>query len=138
MTLGHTPVINHPCSAVRHVLDLVGDKWSVFVVGTLGDGPKRFNELKRMVDGISQRMLTLPCADSNATVWSPVRFVRPCLLGSTTLSQTWEKPCSIPSLPWSNGPQSIAKQLSTPGSGSTREIIPLSSIKYLDKDSEVC
>lgn len=59
MTLGHTPVTNGSCSAIRHVLDLVGDKWSVFVVGTLGDGPQRFNELKRMVDGISQRMLTL-------------------------------------------------------------------------------
>jgi DNA-binding HxlR family transcriptional regulator len=59
MSLGHTPVTSNSCSAVRDVLDLVGDKWSVFVVGSLGDGPKRFNELKRIVNGISQRMLTL-------------------------------------------------------------------------------
>ncbi|HEV8550001.1 MAG TPA: helix-turn-helix domain-containing protein [Polyangiaceae bacterium] len=37
----------------------MGDKWSVYVVRLLGDGPKRFSELKRTIDGISQRMLTL-------------------------------------------------------------------------------
>jgi DNA-binding HxlR family transcriptional regulator len=47
------------CRAVASVLARVGDKWSVFVIMMLGDGPKRFNEIKRMVDGISQRMLTL-------------------------------------------------------------------------------
>jgi DNA-binding HxlR family transcriptional regulator len=41
------------------VLARVGDKWSVFVIMMLFDGPKRFNELKRLVGGISQRMLTL-------------------------------------------------------------------------------
>ena len=41
------------------VLSRVGDKWSVFVVSRLGDGPKRFNELRREIGGISQRMLTL-------------------------------------------------------------------------------
>jgi DNA-binding HxlR family transcriptional regulator len=47
------------CRAVASVLARVGDKWSVFVIMTLGDGPKRFNELKRHIGGISQRMLTL-------------------------------------------------------------------------------
>jgi DNA-binding HxlR family transcriptional regulator len=47
------------CLAVREVLNRVGDKWSVFIVGLLGDGPRRFSELRRMIDGISQRMLTL-------------------------------------------------------------------------------
>jgi DNA-binding HxlR family transcriptional regulator len=47
------------CRAVASVLARVGDKWSVFVIMTLGNGPKRFNELKRMIGGISQRMLTL-------------------------------------------------------------------------------
>ncbi len=41
------------------MLARVGDKWSVFVIMLLGDGPRRFNEIKRMVGGISQRMLTL-------------------------------------------------------------------------------
>ncbi len=41
------------------VLDRVGDKGSVLVVATLGAGPKRFNELRRAIASISQRMLTL-------------------------------------------------------------------------------
>src|SRR5690242_3954265 len=63
----HVPVLPLPpnahegsdCRAVASVLARVGDKWSVFVIMMLGDGPKRFNELKRLVGGISQRMLTL-------------------------------------------------------------------------------
>src|SRR5258706_2822820 len=47
------------CRAVREVLSRVGDKWTVLVVSTLGDGPKRFNELRRALGSISQRMLTL-------------------------------------------------------------------------------
>ena len=47
------------CRAVGSILARVGDKWSVFVIMLLGDGPRRFNEIKRMVGGISQRMLTL-------------------------------------------------------------------------------
>ena len=47
------------CRAVSEVLDRVGDKWSVLVVATLGEGPKRFNELRRAIASISQRMLTL-------------------------------------------------------------------------------
>jgi DNA-binding HxlR family transcriptional regulator len=47
------------CRGVASVLARVGDKWSVFVIMLLGDGPRRFNEIKRMVGGISQRMLTL-------------------------------------------------------------------------------
>jgi DNA-binding HxlR family transcriptional regulator len=44
---------------VNSVLARVGDKWSVLIIVLLGDGPKRFNEIKKLVDGISQRMLTL-------------------------------------------------------------------------------
>jgi DNA-binding HxlR family transcriptional regulator len=47
------------CRAVSSVLARVGDKWSVLIIVLLGDGPKRFNEIKRMIGGISQRMLTL-------------------------------------------------------------------------------
>lgn len=47
------------CLAVREVLNRVGDKWSVIIVGLLGNGPRRFSELRRMIEGISQRMLTL-------------------------------------------------------------------------------
>jgi DNA-binding HxlR family transcriptional regulator len=47
------------CLAVREVLSRVGDKWSIYIVGYLRDGPLRFNELRRSIEGISQRMLTL-------------------------------------------------------------------------------
>jgi len=47
------------CRAISEVLARVGDKWTVLVVSTLGDGPKRFNELRRALGSISQRMLTL-------------------------------------------------------------------------------
>jgi len=47
------------CRAVSDVLARVGDKWSVLVVTLLGQGPRRFNELRRAIGGISQRMLTL-------------------------------------------------------------------------------
>jgi DNA-binding HxlR family transcriptional regulator len=47
------------CRAISPVLSLVGDKWSVQIIVRLGDGPMRFNELKRVIGGISQRMLTL-------------------------------------------------------------------------------
>jgi DNA-binding HxlR family transcriptional regulator len=47
------------CRTVTEILSRVGDKWSVQVVVQMGEGPKRFNELRRSVTGISQRMLTL-------------------------------------------------------------------------------
>ncbi len=73
MEPGHTDVTAHTaeppeppgrhatarCRAVNGILARIGDKWSVLVVMSLADGALRFNELKRVVDGISQRMLTL-------------------------------------------------------------------------------
>jgi len=47
------------CVATREILDRIGDKWSLYIVAVLANGPRRFNELKRSIDGISQRMLTL-------------------------------------------------------------------------------
>jgi DNA-binding HxlR family transcriptional regulator len=43
---------------VRNVLDRVGDKWSVLIFCVLEDGPKRFNEIKRLIGDITQRVLT--------------------------------------------------------------------------------
>ncbi|MGI4745951.1 MAG: winged helix-turn-helix transcriptional regulator [Janthinobacterium lividum] len=73
MKPGHTDVTAHTaeplelpgryttarCSAANSILARIGDKWSVLVVMSLADDTYRFNELKRLVDGISQRMLTL-------------------------------------------------------------------------------
>lgn len=58
MSPGHKHV-SGKCPAVREVLNRVGDKWSVLVVALLGDSKKRFSELRRTIEGISQRMLTL-------------------------------------------------------------------------------
>jgi DNA-binding HxlR family transcriptional regulator len=44
---------------LRDLLDRLSDKWSLLVVELLGGGPRRFNDLRRQIDGISQRMLTL-------------------------------------------------------------------------------
>ena len=48
---------------VRGILDKVGDKWSMLIVMTLSDGPLRFNELKRRIPDISQKMLTQTLRD---------------------------------------------------------------------------
>ncbi|MFI0447691.1 winged helix-turn-helix transcriptional regulator [Actinomadura sp. 6N118] len=48
-----------PTCQLRDVLDRVGDKWSVLVMALLGHGSRRYSELQRGIDGISQRMLTL-------------------------------------------------------------------------------
>ena len=51
--------VAHSCRPVTDILSRVGDKWSVMIVMLLGPGPKRFNEIRRAINGISQRMLTL-------------------------------------------------------------------------------
>lgn len=55
-----------PCQAwpaesgfIREVLDRIGDKWTVLVISTLGDGPLRYSDLLANIPGISQRMLTV-------------------------------------------------------------------------------
>lgn len=61
MSDSHTdvPVVHHgSCRTVTEVLARVGDKWSMQVVMNLGEGSLRFNELRRSIAGISQRMLT--------------------------------------------------------------------------------
>ena len=48
-----------PECEVRTILDRIADKWSLLVICVLADGVHRFGELRREIDGISQRMLTL-------------------------------------------------------------------------------
>jgi DNA-binding HxlR family transcriptional regulator len=57
MKPGHTHV-TEDCRAVSEVLQRIGDKWSILVVGRLGFGPMRFSELRNVIGGISQKMLT--------------------------------------------------------------------------------
>ena len=50
---------NPVCRTISTLLSRIGDKWTVLVVQTLGQGSKRFNELRREIPSVSQRMLTL-------------------------------------------------------------------------------
>ncbi|KOU01085.1 HxlR family transcriptional regulator [Streptomyces sp. NRRL F-4711] len=79
--LGGLPPAASPGDACRTrvVLDIVGDKWSLLVVRNLRHGPRRFTELKRAVEGISQRMLTvtLRSLERNGIVTRTVHDVMP-------------------------------------------------------------
>ena len=57
MTPGHLSE-TEPCRKVSQILSRIGDKWSVLVVMSLGEGQKRFNELRRELGSISQKMLS--------------------------------------------------------------------------------
>ena len=73
--------------------------WSLLVIGLLGDGTRRFSELRRSIDGISQRMLTVTLRglERDGLV---TRTVHPTVPpGSTTLSRRWVGRCSIPPAP---------------------------------------
>ena len=50
---------NPVCRTISTLLSRIGDKWTVLVVTSLGGGSKRFNELRREIPSVSQRMLTL-------------------------------------------------------------------------------
>ena len=47
------------CGSMADILNRIGDKWSVMIVGHLTRKTMRFNELRHSIGGISQRMLTL-------------------------------------------------------------------------------
>jgi DNA-binding HxlR family transcriptional regulator len=46
------------CRNITPALARLGDKWTVLVIVALREAPRRFNQLKRDIDGISQQMLT--------------------------------------------------------------------------------
>jgi DNA-binding HxlR family transcriptional regulator len=53
-------IVDHVDSCLaREILDRIGDKWSVYVIDALATGTRRFSELRRDVEGVSQRMLTV-------------------------------------------------------------------------------
>ena len=57
-TQRHTADTDPTCE-LRNILDRIADKWSLLVIYVLADGVHRFTQLRREIDGISQRMLTL-------------------------------------------------------------------------------
>lgn len=58
MTKGNAVDLLSDCRRVTPVISRIGDKWTVLIIAALRSGPRRFNDIKRTVDGISQQMLT--------------------------------------------------------------------------------
>jgi DNA-binding HxlR family transcriptional regulator len=88
----------------REVLDIVGDKWSLLVVRHLSEGPRRFTELKRDTDGISQRMLTvtLRALERDGILTRTVRNVMPPHVSyALTPMGTTLRAAVLPLLEWS-------------------------------------
>ncbi|MEK8168784.1 winged helix-turn-helix transcriptional regulator [Streptomyces sp. M19] len=63
----------------RDLLDRIGDKWAVLVLGELArHGTSRFTHLRSRLAGVSEKISPRPCAPSNATVWCCERSTRRC------------------------------------------------------------
>ncbi|MBO8184080.1 winged helix-turn-helix transcriptional regulator [Streptomyces spirodelae] len=99
------PTRQHDPCRTREVLDIVGDKWSLLVVRTLQEGPRRFTELKRAIDGISQRMLTvtLRSLERDGILTRTVRNVMPPHVSYelTPMGRTLQE-ATAPLLEWSH------------------------------------
>ncbi|MCD8566710.1 MAG: helix-turn-helix transcriptional regulator [Alphaproteobacteria bacterium] len=86
------------CEGVRRILSRIGDKWSVLVVIILAEGSHRFSEIRRSIEGISQRMLTLTLRELERDGLI-TRTVEPCVppkvhYALTPLGQTLLGPVS--------------------------------------------
>lgn len=87
----------------RQVVNRIGDRWSLLVLSALGGGTLRFQELRRLVDGISQKMLTqtlrllerdgLVCRTVHASVPPKVEYeltpLGDSLTDTVTAIRTW-------------------------------------------------
>lgn len=58
-----TSISNSGICPVQETINLIGKKWSLIVIHTLTEGPKRFNELRRAVNGVSSKTLALTLSD---------------------------------------------------------------------------
>jgi len=59
VTVAPLEIQSSDCQKISQVLARVGEKWSILIIMMLSGGPRRFTQLKRSINGISQRMLTL-------------------------------------------------------------------------------
>ncbi|GAA1303429.1 winged helix-turn-helix transcriptional regulator [Pseudonocardia xinjiangensis] len=88
----------------RIVLDMIGDKWSLLVVRSLRHGPRRFTEVKKDIDSISQRMLTVTLRglERDGILTRTVRSVMPPHVSYelTTMGVTLRE-AAAPLLEWS-------------------------------------
>ena len=90
------PFFKADCQS-RVLLDQIADKWSVLILGSLCPGPQRFNELKRSLEGITQKALTqsLRRLERNGIVARRVLQTSPVAVEYriTPLGETLKKPC---------------------------------------------
>jgi DNA-binding HxlR family transcriptional regulator len=103
-THGKPPQPQDEACRTREVLDIVGDKWSLLVVRHLSQGSRRFTELKRAIDGISQRMLTvtLRALERDGILTRTVRNVMPPHVSyELTPMGTTLRLAALPLLEWS-------------------------------------
>ncbi|WXH31965.1 putative HTH-type transcriptional regulator YtcD [Myxococcus stipitatus] len=86
------------CVAMREILSLIGDKWSVMVIVNLSEAAVRFSDLKRAIEGISQRVLThtLRGLERDGLVQRTVHPTKPPSVdyALTTLGRTLIEPVS--------------------------------------------
>ncbi|WP_375451960.1 winged helix-turn-helix transcriptional regulator [uncultured Devosia sp.] len=55
--------LHHDCRPVGEILHQIGGKWTVLIITKLAGGPMRFGEIKRVIGGISQKVLTATLRD---------------------------------------------------------------------------
>lgn len=63
------------CLTMQSLLDEIADKWTVLVMGIISDGPKRFNQIKNSLDGVSQKSLTQCLRRLERNAWSHVQLL---------------------------------------------------------------
>ena len=87
-----------PACPVATTVQLIGSKWKLLILRNLLARPWRFNELKKDLEGISQKVLT---------VSSSAQFTPKCRRGWNMPSLTWASPCAPFSKPWKSGERII-------------------------------
>ena len=132
--------VPHPeteCVVVREILDRVGDKWSVLVIALLGEQGRRFSELRRSIEGISQRMLTLTLRQLERDGLVP-RTVHPTVPpASTTRSPRWASRCSSRSWPSCTGRRSTAPTSPRPVAGTRKTREPKVNLPKVSRAAHV-
>lgn len=85
----------YPSCPVGTTLTLVGSQWTVLIFRELFTGIKRFSQLKKALEGISQTMLTQQLRAVEDNGWSIGRSIRPSLPRSSTSRPTSGRPSAL-------------------------------------------
>ncbi len=109
------------CQTVTEVLNRVGDKWSMQVVMNLGEGSLRFNQLRRAIDGISQRMLTRTLRGLERDgAGQPQGHAQRAAAGRLYVDRSRPLAAAAGSMRWGNGRSATARRSRRRARGSMR------------------